>query len=318
MMRTASVLFLVLVIGPVFGADDPGLPGVIRSAQSGPWSAPATWEGGKVPGALSRVHVRTGHQVLYDIQSDVVIRSINVAGILTFASDRDTRLEVGLLKIQPGDAYSEDGFDCDAHVPAGDPRAPRPALEVGTPERPLDAQHTVLIRLHLVEGLDRQSCPAIVCCSGRMDFHGAALSRTWVKLGEPAKKGDRSVTLAEAVTGWRPGDRVLFTATTRQNKIKKTFQPSTKDSTQTEERLIQSLSGNKLLLDKPLTFDHVAQGDYRGEVANLSRNVIVESAVPQKERGHTMYHRGSAGAISYAEFRHLGKPGVLGRYSIHY
>ncbi|MGH7173112.1 MAG: G8 domain-containing protein, partial [Gemmataceae bacterium] len=35
-------------------------------------------------------------------------------------------------------------------------------------------------------------------------------------------------------------------------------------------------------------------------------------------RGHTMYHRHSAGAISYAEFRHLGKPGVLGRYPIHY
>src|SRR6266850_1080900 len=31
-----------------------------------------------------------------------------------------------------------------------------------------------------------------------------------------------------------------------------------------------------------------------------------------------MYHRNSQGAISYAEFRHLGKPGVLGRYAIHY
>jgi hypothetical protein len=31
-----------------------------------------------------------------------------------------------------------------------------------------------------------------------------------------------------------------------------------------------------------------------------------------------MYHRGSAGSISYAEFRHLGKEGVLGRYPLHY
>jgi hypothetical protein len=35
-------------------------------------------------------------------------------------------------------------------------------------------------------------------------------------------------------------------------------------------------------------------------------------------RGHTMYHRHSAGAISYAEFRHLGKEGVLGRYALHF
>jgi hypothetical protein len=44
----------------------------------------------------------------------------------------------------------------------------------------------------------------------------------------------------------------------------------------------------------------------------------VESAHPTGVRGHTMYHRGSAGSISYAEFRHLGKEGVLGRYSVHF
>src|SRR5262249_8906017 len=143
------------------------------------------------------------------------------------------------------------------------------------------------------------------------------LSRTWVKLGDTAKKDDRTITLAEAVSGWRPGDRVILTATTRQNKIKQTFQPSTRDSTQTEERLIESIEGTKLVLDRPLAFEHVAQGDYRADVANLSRNVIVESAEPEKGRGHTMYHRGSAGSISYAEFRRLGKEGVLGRYSLH-
>src|SRR5262249_2536652 len=210
-----------------------------------------------------------------------------------------------LLKIQPGDEYSEDGFDCDAHLMAPEPGKPRPALEVGTPERPIDARYTALIRLHLVEGLDKQSCPAIVCCGGRMDFHGAALSRTWLQIGDTVKKDDQTVPLAEAVTGWRKGDRVFLTATTRQNKIKKTFQVSTRDSTQTEERLIESIEGTKLVLDRPLTFEHYAQSDHRGDVANLSRNVIVESADPAKGRGHTMYHRGSAGSLSYAEFRRL-------------
>jgi hypothetical protein len=65
-------------------------------------------------------------------------------------------------------------------------------------------------------------------------------------------------------------------------------------------------------------FDHAASGNYRAEAANLSRNVVVESAAPKGERGHTMYHRYSAGSISYAEVRHLGKEGVLGRYSLHY
>src|SRR5206468_4134761 len=125
---------------------------------------------------------------------------------------------------------------------------------------------------------DRESCPAIVCCGGRMDFHGATMSRTWVKLGETAKQGERTVTLGEPVTGWRAGDRLVFTATKRQNKQAKTFKHSVKDSTQTEERLIESLDGTKLTLDRPLTFEHLSQGEYRGDIANLSRNVVVESA----------------------------------------
>jgi hypothetical protein len=159
---------------------------IIRSARSGRWSAATTWEGGKVPTAGARVQIRSGHRVEYDVKSDQVIRSIHVAGTLTFARDRDTRLDVGLIKIQPGDDAGEDGFDCDAHVPASGPAAAKPALEVGTPDRPMPAGHTALIRLTYVEGLDRKSCPAIVCCGGRMDFHGAAMSRTWVKLGDTA------------------------------------------------------------------------------------------------------------------------------------
>jgi G8 domain len=288
----------------------------VRTAKSGPWSDAATWEGGAVPGAGARVLIRPGHAVVYDMNSDRPIRSICIGGRLSFAPERDTRLDVGLIKVQPGDMPSEDGFDCDAHLPAIAADVPKPALEVGTPDRPITAN--VLIRLVPLEGLDEKSCPAIVCCGGRMEFHGTPMNRTWVKLGGPAKADDTTVSLAEQVTGWRVGDRVFLTATTRQNKRAGTFKASTRDNTQTEERVITAVNGTRLTFDKPLAFDHRAEGDYRGEVANLSRNVVVESADPAKSRGHTMYHRGSAGSISYAEFRHLGKPGVLGRYSLHF
>src|SRR5205823_672329 len=87
------------------GADGPPL---VRSARSGPWSAPATWERGKVPGAGARVQVRAGHTVTYDLKSDRLIRSVHVAGTLRFPPDRDTRLDVGLIKVQPGDDPDED------------------------------------------------------------------------------------------------------------------------------------------------------------------------------------------------------------------
>jgi hypothetical protein len=69
----------------------------------------------------------------------------------------------------------------------------------------------------------------------------------------------------------------------------------------------------KITLDKPLLFDHICDGPYRADVANLSRSVIIESADPDEARGHTMHHHGSAGSISDAEFRHLAKRGVPGR-----
>ncbi len=311
-IRLAMPLLAALIITStaVRGAETAKAPSpLIRSAKSGAWSQGATWEGGKVPATGDKVQVRAGHAIIYDVKSEVVIRSVHLAGTLSFAGDRDTVLNVGLIKIQPGADSSEDGFDCDAHSPELQPSQQRPALEVGMANRPLDAKHSAVIRLHYVEGMDKQTCPAIVCCGGRMDLHGAPLSRSWVKLGATAKKGDAEVKLAENVTGWRVGDKVIVTGT---------LNPDYSKGWQTEERTVRELADGKVTLDQPLEFDHLGTGDYRGEVANLSRNVVVESADPAGVRGHTMYHRNSAGSISYAEFRHLGKEGVLGKYAIHY
>jgi G8 domain len=295
--------------------------GLIRSAKSGAWSAPTTWEGGKVPGAGARVQIREGHIVIYDAKSEQVIRFIHVAGTLSFASNLDTLLNVGLIKIQPGEDASENGFDCDAHAPAVKTHTATggPALEVGSPTNPIDAKHTATIRLHYLDGMDKLSCPAIVSCGGRMDFHGTPMNRSWVKLGATANKGDDTVTLAEAVTGWRVGDRIIVTATTRDKHEAGSRRPGkgTRKAF-TEERFVKAIDGVSLTLDKALDFLHHGDGEFRGEVANLTRNVVIESADPAKARGHTMYHHGSAGAISYAEFRSLGMEGVLGRYPIHF
>ncbi len=308
-----KTLLAILVLLPVLQET-----AVVRSAKSGPWSDGTTWEGGKVPSTGARVLIRSGHTVVYDVVSDRTIRSVRIAGTLSFDPDRDTRLDVGLVDVQPGEDCAETGFDCDAHFgePAAD--AVRPALLVGTAERPVQPGHKAQIRLVYVEGMDKNSAPAVVSCGGRMEFHGAPMSRTWLKLAKPAKAGDRDVTVAEAVGGWTVGDRLIVTATTRQNKKLKTFRDSVRDSAQTEERVISAIDVAKVTLDQPLAFDHTAGAEFAGEVANLSRNVVVESADPAVARGHTMYHKYSAGAISYAEFRHLGKEGVLGRYSLHF
>ena len=196
-----ALLLSVVLVAIAHGADALSTPTLVRSARNGPWSVPTTWEGGKLPAAGSRVLIRSGHAVVYDLDSDQALRVLQVAGSLSFAPDRDTRLDVGLLKIQSGEEVSESGFDCDAHLPAPDASKPVPALEIGSPDHPVEPNHTALVRLVYFEGMNRESCPAIVCCGGRMDFHGTPMSRTWVKLGKTVQEGDRTVTLAEAVTG---------------------------------------------------------------------------------------------------------------------
>src|SRR6188474_945544 len=93
---------------------------VIKSEKSGPWSDAATWAGGAVPGAGSKVLIRPGHSVLYDVISDQAIRGIYVGGTLRFATDRSTRLDVGVIKVQAGEECVEDGFTCDVHLKAPD------------------------------------------------------------------------------------------------------------------------------------------------------------------------------------------------------
>src|SRR5262245_43598505 len=147
-MAPALALTLALIAGGVgvfpssSVAEEPGkdsAPPIVRTAKSGAWSTPATWEGGKIPSGNVRVLVREGHRVVYDLQATKPIRSLTISGILSFAADKDTRLDVGLIKIQAGEDCTEEGFACDAHPAADLARHSRPALEVGTSEQPIPA-----------------------------------------------------------------------------------------------------------------------------------------------------------------------------------
>ncbi len=318
----SCILGLSLALNPAMGADAPAPASAatalvfdIKSVRDGAWSEPQTWEPARVPGNGERVLVSARTRVRYDAESEHVIRLLQVAGELNFARDRNTTLNVALLKVQNSERCSENGFRCDLHEvtedgePNAAPSATMAALTVGTFNEPIPAQFTARIRMHYLEGMNKDDAPSVSACSARMEFHGAPMSRTWVKLGAEVKPGDTTVTLAEAVTGWSVGDEVIVTGSIHSRGS---------DEPQTEERRITKIDGTTVTLDKPLANPHFGNSEFRSEVANLSRNVIVESADPKGVRGHTLYHQFSKGGISYARFAYLGKEHVLGRYPIHF
>ncbi len=313
-------------------AATPPAAGAVKSVQSGAWSDAKTWEGGKAPGEGGSVIIAAGTTVVYDIESATPIREVQVNGKLTFARDRNTRLVVGLLRVTPprgaGDTGVEDidRHDHDDHRDAPSDAVGAPTLEVGTADEPIPAPFTARIELKYFTGMDREKLPAILCRpGGRMEFHGSPMNRTWVKLGASLKKGDNVVTLSESVTGWRIGDRVVITGSIRRSKEGKRdpYEAYSRIDPTSEERTIKAIDGNRVTLDLSLNEAHYGEGEFRSEIANLSRTVIVESADadgknPSALRGHTMYHHGSLGSISYALFRNLGKENLLGRYPIHF
>jgi len=303
--------------------NDPGKPVTFdaRTANSGNWSEARTWDGGRKPRAGDFVQVRTGHVVTYDVESNDALRMVHVAGTLTFSREKSTLLDVGLLKIEPGETTTEDGFNCHEAAPALPTGGVVPALEIGTPSLPIPAGVEAIIRLRHFKGTNPETLPAVIACGGRWDVHGAPMSRTWLKLAAPARAGDTRVTLEQAVPDWHTGGRVIVTTGDLQGpEAGASFRSKSGRSKPvgTEERLITAVDGAVLTLDRPLKKAHRGDGLMRCEVANLSRNVVVESATPAGVRGHTMYHHGSSGGISYAEFRHLGKEDVLGKYPIHF
>ncbi len=283
----------------------------IESAGNGAWSEARTWKPERVPAAGDKVRVRSGHEVLYDVATEDVLPVLHVEGALVFDRDQDTELHVGVLMVGAERATAGAGV-ADVHDHDALPEHTALArLEIGTTNEPLPANVTARIVLHYVEGADKEEAPVLTCRpGGRVDFHGAPMSRTWLDLGGDAKPGETTITLSAEVTGWAVGDEILVTGEEREG---------TRDGEFTSEtRRLTGIDGTRLTLERALEHVHSGTGRYRCEAANLSRNVVVESADPEGVRGHTMIHRHGAGSISYARFAHLGKEGVLGRYPIHF
>ena len=308
-----GLLLTMAVLGAVTAdlpsRDRSAVP-LLRSAATGRWSDARTWEGEKVPPPVRRVQVRAGHTVTFDTQTDGPIRSIHVAGTLRFDPEHDTRLDVGLIKIQAGDDASESGFDCEhnmtnsrhdgdtcrpgnRHARSADRRRsyrPDPTHRRGGSRSPRVPGHRLLRR---PLGCSRQ--PAV-----------PVLGQAGINRGQGLGTGDASRARrraggSEIGSSSRPRPGSECATTSRSRAYARACRPRNAPS--------GPFDGTELELDAPLDFAHSAVKNRRGEVANLSRNVVIESADPAGIRGHTMYHRNSAGSISFAEFRHLGKAG---------
>ena len=250
------------------------------------WSDPASWPGGKVPGAGDAVTIDRDKNILLDI-APPALRSLTINGKLSFADDRDLELKTEWI-----------------YVPGGE-------LAIGSEARP-HAHKAVITLTDTVKGEDINTMGdrGIMLLRGTLSLHGGR-THAWTKLSKTAKAGASSITVLDA-KGWRTGDEIVLASTD--------FDPR-----QAERRTITAIKGNALTLDKPLTYMHFGEitfgVDERGEVGLLSRNIRIQASDDAAQSyfgGHIMAMAGSKMFIDSVELNHMGQHMQLARYPIHW
>jgi len=194
------------------------------------------------------------------------------------------------------------------------------ALTVGLPENPLPASVTAKIVFDVDTNADFVGGAAFdptdtglwVMGGGRWESHGAPIYLPWTELAADAVAGSSEVIAEGKLSDWPVGATVLITATGTN---------ISNSSTEDEERVVVSVADlnngmSRVRLNSPLSYSHSGLGSAKGEIAVLSRNVVVTSK--SDARAHTMYMAGSTGSLSHTLFHKLGPYDIFGRYPVHF
>lgn len=250
------------------------------------WSDPSAWPGGRVPGAGEAVTIARDMNVVLDV-TPPALRSLTIQGKLSFSDEQDIDLETEWI-----------------YVPGGE-------LEIGTEARP----HTRKAKITLTdkvpgEDINTMGDRGIVLMRGTLNLHGDR-EHTWTKLTRTAEAGSSKIEVLDA-SDWRVGDEIVLASTD--------FDPR-----QAEKRHITGVSGNKLMLDRPLEYMHFGEitfgVDQRGEVGLLTRNIRIQASEDADETwfgGHIMAMAGSEMYVSGIELVRMGQHLELARYPIHW
>lgn len=250
------------------------------AVRSGRWSDASTWANGLVPTNGAHVLVPLGVQVEVDGVLAPRIATVRIDGTLVFAHDRNTELRVDTVVVGSSGTF-----------------------QMGTAEQPI--ARGVQARLLITDNgaINRQWDPfgqsRGLLAHGTVTIHGAQ-SDSHVALAGAAVAGMQTLNLKAVPVGWKAGDNLVIAATST-------------GSQQNEVRTILAISGNSVMLNRPLSYAHVAPAaGLEVHVANTTRNTIIESeSAAVDRRGHVMFMHSRNVDIAYAGFYRLGRTDKL-------
>jgi hypothetical protein len=254
-----------------------------QAKRDGPWSAATTWKDGKLPTANANVLVPRGITVVVDREFAVRLRTVRVDGKLDFAPDRDTSLLIDTMVVSPTGQ-----------------------LAMGIVEKPITRDKRARLVFADRGPIDSRWDPNLL--SRGLISHGSASMvgadvTPFAALARAPHKAESKLVLARPPVNWKKGDRLVLTGTTLAS--------GKGESTQDEELTILNVAGAEVTVP-PLAFDHtVPAPGLSAYVANLSRNVRLESEnqnpAELDRHGHVMFMHSPRVRIHNAGFYDLGR-----------
>ena len=250
------------------------------------WSDPASWPGGKVPGAGDAVEIGRGLEVVLDVDPPA-LRSLTIDGKLSFSDDLDIGLETEWIYLRGGE------------------------LQIGSEAAPFTHNATITLTDTVPdENINTMGDRGIMLMGGTLNLHGDRES-SWTKLATTAAAGSTQIEVLDA-SGWRRGDEIVLASTD--------FDPR-----QAEKRTIAAIEGNAITLDRALEYMHFGEitfgVDERGEVGLLTRNIRIQASADAESSyfgGHIMAMAGSKYYVSGVELSRMGQNLRLARYPLHW
>ena len=265
------------------------------AAQSGNWTAPATW-GGSLPTADARILIPAGITVTVDAEIDTEFKSLRIDGKLIFSTNTNTELRVEyIVSTMMGQ------------------------LEIGTTNNPI--ANNVTAKLVFAERGGTSStqdperfAPGAVLM-GTTTMHGTNKT-SWLALQTHPSAGATQINLKSVPSGWKQGDKIVIAGT---DPITNASISSTNEIGSDEVVTITNVSGNTVTFTPALRRSHKAPSqapDLDVHVANLSRNIIISSENTsvrsisgefRKPRGHIMFMHTLNVDVRYVEANNLGR-----------
>jgi len=270
------------------------------------WSNTSTWASGQVPQAEDDVDIPEGQVIELDV-SPPALGSISINGILKF---KDTNLNFTAKNIM-------------VHG----------RLQIGTEAQPFMSKAVITLTdddmnaNHMGMGTR-----GLTVMGGTLELHGNVAGATWTKLSAHAAANTMQLSLINDA-GWKVGDQIaiaptdyfvlgrteLHTISAMTNNQVTLMSPLIKS----RWGVLQYISTQGVTLTPPSGIDIDAILDERAEVANLSRNIVIQGAddaVWQNSGfgAHMMSMSGAVTHIEGVEFRRVGQAGKIGRYPVHF